>query len=327
MSKSNPPPAANDDPENDVVDPEILELLKFTPAPRRVKRSDGWTPERQRCFVRLIVETGTPQRAAAAMGKKLSGAEQVYRSEGAEEFRAAWDKAVELAERREIGRLSRMSESGVADPPHWRRRRSEAEAPPQDQWEDEVDYSEDEKWDLIHNLASKFMKKVAQERDARLNGEIVAADFYLRQITFHEMTFDLTANEFGWDARQLLRDLQRGEHGIFEIISTPFADWLDEARREWWAQEGEPERPPHPDVRFLKRETSDEGDYSTGKQMHAGDWAAPPPGVGKEEWLKLSKAEQQALIEQIEEEDAAAQADWEHRAYEEWKERQRQPSP
>ena len=69
MSESNPPPAANDDPENDVVDPEILELLKFTPAPRQVKRSDGWTPERQRCFVRLIVETGTPQRAAAAMGK------------------------------------------------------------------------------------------------------------------------------------------------------------------------------------------------------------------------------------------------------------------
>ena len=45
----------------------------------------------------------------------------------------------------------------------------------------------------------------------------------------------------GWDARDLLRDLQRGEHGIFEIISTPFADWLDAARREWWLQEGEPE--------------------------------------------------------------------------------------
>ena len=115
MSDSNPPQAANDDTETEIVgaspsssssatqadcadDPEIVELLKFDPAPRLVKRPDGWTAERQRCFIRLIVETGSPQRAAAAMGKKLSGLEQVYRSEGAEGFREAWDRAVAMSD-------------------------------------------------------------------------------------------------------------------------------------------------------------------------------------------------------------------------------------
>src|SRR6478752_5414142 len=125
MSDSNLPQAATDDTETEIVgaspsssssapqadcadDPEIVELLKFDPAPRLVKRPDGWTAERQRCFIRLIVETGSPQRAAAAMGKKLSGLEQVYRSEGAEGFREAWDRAVAMAAERETRRLSRI---------------------------------------------------------------------------------------------------------------------------------------------------------------------------------------------------------------------------
>jgi len=336
MSDSNPPQAANDDTETEIVgaspsssssatqadcadDPEIVELLKFDPAPRLVKRPDGWTAERQRCFIRLIVETGSPQRAAAAMGKKLSGLEQVYRSEGAEGFREAWDRAVAIAAERETRRLSRIGAGSIANPPHWRRRgRWQADPEPTGQ---ETEASEDMKWDLMLNIAGKFMKKVAAEREARLNGEIVAADFYLRQITVLETTFDLVCGEFGWDARETLRRLRRGEHGILDIVSTPFADWLDAVRREWWAREGEPERPACPDVRFAKRRQSAEGSYATAQDMYSGPWADPPPGVQKEEWLKLGKAEQLALIAQIREEHSIEQAEWERRAHEEWAER------
>jgi hypothetical protein len=37
-------------------------------------------------------------------------------------------------------------------------------------------------------------QKVAAERQARLGGEIVAADFHLRQITMLEVLFDLAAS-------------------------------------------------------------------------------------------------------------------------------------
>ena len=36
---------------------------------------------------------------------------------------------------------------------------------------------EDHKWDLMQSIAGKFMQKVAVERQSRLAGEIVAADF------------------------------------------------------------------------------------------------------------------------------------------------------
>jgi hypothetical protein len=98
MSDSQPTPRPED--------PELEALLNFEPVPRKVKRPDGWTPKLQRQFIRLIVETGSPQRAAAAMGKKLSGIEALYRREGAESFRAAWDGAVDLATDRELAKAS-----------------------------------------------------------------------------------------------------------------------------------------------------------------------------------------------------------------------------
>lgn len=40
---------------------------------------------------------------------------------------------------------------------------------------------DDQKWDLIESTGTWLTRKVAAEREARLSGEIVAADFYLRQ--------------------------------------------------------------------------------------------------------------------------------------------------
>jgi hypothetical protein len=108
-----PEPEANAD-----NDPELAALLDFKPVPRLVNRPDGWTPERQRRFLELIVQTGSPQQAARAMKKQLSGIEAVYRDDEAGEFRAAWDGICELVRRREEERLNALG--GVPEPPHRR---------------------------------------------------------------------------------------------------------------------------------------------------------------------------------------------------------------
>ena len=79
------------------ADPEIAALLDFEPAQRKVERPDGWTPELQRELVARIASTGSPGRAVDQMDKNLSGAKHLYRTEGADSFRAAWKAAIELA--------------------------------------------------------------------------------------------------------------------------------------------------------------------------------------------------------------------------------------
>ncbi len=37
------------------------DLLEFDPVPRKTKRSDGWTPDRQRAFIAALSATGSPR--------------------------------------------------------------------------------------------------------------------------------------------------------------------------------------------------------------------------------------------------------------------------
>ena len=96
--------AANDaSPADDTelpIDGEIAELLEFEPVPRKVKRPDGWTPERQREFIHRLALTGSPTRAAQQMEKKVSGIEAIYKEKGAESFRRSWDGALVLGQSR-----------------------------------------------------------------------------------------------------------------------------------------------------------------------------------------------------------------------------------
>jgi len=89
------------------ADPEIAPLLDFEPAPRKVERPDGWTPELQRELIARIAATGSPGRAVDQMDKNLSGAKHLYRTEGADSFRQAWKAAIDLAaERKRIERAA-----------------------------------------------------------------------------------------------------------------------------------------------------------------------------------------------------------------------------
>ena len=97
--------AANDNPSlgpdlNPEHDPEIAALLEFEPAPRKRDVVGAWTPELQREFIARLAVTGSPGRAAEEMGKTETGVRKLYRSPHAASFRAAWDRAVELAKSR-----------------------------------------------------------------------------------------------------------------------------------------------------------------------------------------------------------------------------------
>jgi len=307
------------------------DLLDFTPVPRKKQRVDGWSAEKQRvdgwsaekqrAFIAALSATGSKRQAAQAVGMAPYGVEQMLKGDGNDSFKAAVERAILIARANGSMKIAQ----GVADAAA----RNAVMTPPSRlrdyEPEPEPEMDEDDKLRLLEALAGKFMKKVTAERRARLNGEIVAADFYLRQITSLEVTFDLTASQLGWDPREVLRDLRRGGRGPLEIVSTPFADWLDTRRRLWWLQEGEPERPPHPDPRFLRKH--DEGPwgsrgpegFSTYVDQNAtGATTTPARGYTQEEWAKMPGDEQRAARQKQFDEDAAEQAEWERRAQEAW---------
>jgi hypothetical protein len=287
------------------------DLLDFEPVPRKKERVDGWTAERQRAFIAAVSATGSKRRAALAIGMAVFGVDQLLKAEGNEGFVAAFDKAMLIAKANGSMKIAQ----GVADAAA----RNAQLTPPSRlrgyQPESEPEIGDDHKWELIRSIGVKFMRKVAAERQARLDGEIVAADFYLRQITFMEVMLDLLSTDFGFDAQEVLRELRRGNHGLLEIAATWLSDRLDHARREWWRQEGQPERPPYPDPRFLERHRSAEGDYAIQIEQHAyGATTRPARGHTAEEWSAMNNDEQAAARQRQLAEDAAEQGAWEARA-------------
>lgn len=175
---------------------ELGDLLDFEPVVRKVKRPDGWTPELQRQFIELLAQSGSPQAACIAMTKNVTGIEALYKVAAADSFRAAWDRAVA------IGRQRQGLDGG---PPHLgpvpgiQRRPSRGQSPPPPEPDDEPEMSEEAKAELFDHLIVKFVRKVGQEREARLAGRIVEGDFTLRQITHLEVAFDMMAEGRGLD--------------------------------------------------------------------------------------------------------------------------------
>ena len=82
-------------------------------------------------------------------------------------------------------------------------------------------------------------------------------------MTYSILGCDVSFDNGGLLDLEVLADLRRGDHHITAIVNTDLTDWLDRSRRAWWAQEGEPERPPFPDVRFLQPRRDKDGAYAT----------------------------------------------------------------
>lgn len=70
-------------------------LPAFTPVPRKY-RHDGWTPERQRAFIEALADTGSVTRAAGMVNMAQTNCYTLRRAPGAEEFRRAWDAALDF---------------------------------------------------------------------------------------------------------------------------------------------------------------------------------------------------------------------------------------
>ena len=315
---------------------ELGELLSFTPAPRQFKRQDGWTPALQRRFIAHLAQTGSPTRAAEALGKNRHGVEKLYKAKGAEGFRAAWDRAVAFAEDSAALRIEEEHAAArelKAPAIDMRRRPGEAEGGGDgdgggegaggDEWDEPGSADEALKIELIERIAGKFLAKVRAERAARLAGEVVAADFYLRQITAMEVSLDLMAQSCGYSGFELLAECRRGGHNLFDIAETPFTRMLDAERRRIWAGANEPERPEHPPQRYLEHHVdraSGQG-YSLEPSEAFGPASTPPAGVDAEEWAGMGYEEQREARAEQYRRDAEAQVAWEAKARREYDDR------
>ena len=296
---------STDAPPGDTADPP-LDPLDFIPVVRKIKRPDGWTAELQRDYIRRLAISGSPLQACIEMGKNVSGIEALYKVPGADSFRAAWDHAVQ------VGRTAQGLDCG---PPHLGpvpgiQRRTPRNVPGA-AWPDDFPPDEDPavagmsfetKRNLLESILRKYVRKVEHEREARLDGRIVEADFTLRQITCVEIALDLAALRLGTSGWEVLHAARRDGHGIFDIAETQLSRVLDAERRAVWAEAGAPERPEHPPQRYL----SDCGDYS----------------VEPTEFLRGGDDQEEQIAARYRQhrEDAKAQVEWEssqRRAYEE----------
>jgi hypothetical protein len=224
---------------------------------------------------------------------------------------AAYDRALEYAAEEKSRRLREglIAVAGMArarwrpPSPAWGHAATrQAALPPACEDEAETDEA---KLAWLADLVRKYLLKVGQEREARLAGQVVAADFYLRQLTWIEVALDL----MGSGGFKVLMEFRKGDHDIVEIAETPFSRMLDAARREKWAELGEPPRPRHPPRdRLVEHDgfSSEPLEYTRG---------------GRPE----THAEQQAAFEAEHKRQAEAQIEWEALARRDYERRREEP--
>ncbi len=295
--------------QNQPEPPIAVDPLDFIPVPRRTRRADGWTPECQRGFIQALAATGTVRRAAAAVGKAAFGADQLRKAEGSESFAAAWDRALERFAETKAARLAAGLGAVRAEEAAWQpapgpwqgsAARAALHPSPAAAVQDQAAV-EEANWEWFMDFARRYANKVFQERQARMKGEIVAADYYLRQLTWLEVAVDC----LGGDMLRLLTEWRSGDYSLVDIAETPRSRVLGEIRRDVWAEAGDPPRPEHPPRRFLVEEDG----FSIEPLEYCG---------GGQEG---SFHEQIARFDEQHRRDALAQLEWERQAYEDWERR------
>ncbi len=216
-------------------------MLHFEPVLRKCVRHDGWLHERQREFIIALTVLGHAEQAAIAVGGTMSGAYKLRSANGGEGFADSWDAALALHLRRNPrpepkGRPSRGElRSGTGRKP-W----PDAPATPPEGWVDpKVHYLSAKEFG--EKILKRYWMKLRQEREARLAGRIVEADYIVRQLSRLEIALDL-----GGNAVDLLVQLKRRNLELNRIAATPMSVLLESLRRKHWKEQGEPERPPSP---------------------------------------------------------------------------------
>jgi hypothetical protein len=75
-------------------------LPQLAPVPRAATRSNGWKPDVQHAFIEALAETGSVRTACAIVNRSDHGAYMLRHHPEAEEFRRAWDAALDIGLRR-----------------------------------------------------------------------------------------------------------------------------------------------------------------------------------------------------------------------------------
>ena len=272
----------DEEPDWAADDPEIAALLTFTPVPRGVARADGWDPASQRGFIAWLAATGNRIAAARAVGRSESGAKQLRREDESGEFTAAWAGAIALHRSRSGATGQRPPARSRSVPARRRTRRSSAGDGP--------DPDEAEKHRLLDEIFKRYIVKLQGERKARLEGRIVEADFYVRQLTFIELVLDV-----GDRTQELLDSLSWDGLHLLQVSATPGATFLEKLRRAYWQEKGEADRPPPaPLGNHNERFATGRDDYDPKRDGNRKDW-------------ERRRAEKHRIA-------AEAQAEWEERA-------------
>lgn len=290
-----------DDPAAD--DPDIAALLAFPPVIRRNKRHDGWGPAEQKGFIAWLAATGNVDKAAQAVGRTQSGAWGVRNALGGDGFSEAWEAALDLFHgRRRAQKLDELA-APPAGPRHTPRRVREAReakafrrgasrgrgaAIPAEDEPPELD--EAEKLELLEEIFKRYLIKLEGERTARLDGRIVEADFYVRQLTHIELILDV-----GGRVQELLDGLSWDGLHLVQVSATPGSAYMEKLRRAYWLEKGEADRPPPAPL----------GDHN--ERFSTGADAYDPERDGDFKTWERRQQEKQRLA-------AEAQREWEDRA-------------
>ncbi|MBB4633929.1 hypothetical protein [Sphingosinicella soli] len=108
QAPSPPPPAVRD---AHGFNPDDFEWIPVA----RQRRSDGWTPQRQREFIEVLADTGSVVEAARAVRMSANSCYRLRRAPGAEGFAAAWEAAIAYASRRLVDIAFDRAVNGVED--------------------------------------------------------------------------------------------------------------------------------------------------------------------------------------------------------------------
>jgi hypothetical protein len=228
----------DDSPRQPHPDAEVEALLDFEPVVRKCVRQDGWLHRRQIEFIIALTVLGHAEQAAIAVGGTMSGAYKLRTATGGESFAASWDRALALHHRRHPrpepkGRPSRGEIAAGTGRRPWP---AQADPEPVDP---EQEARDAEKFWV--EMLYQYQWKVKMERSARLEGRIVEADHYVRQLSWMDVVFDL-----GGRAMEVLEGLRCGDLTLWQVTATPMSELLAGVRREIWLEKGEADRPPTP---------------------------------------------------------------------------------
>jgi hypothetical protein len=86
--------------EREVFRSDLPPDLLFDPVPRRARRSNGFTQERQRAFIQALAAGGSVTLACKAIGCSTHAIHKLRHSAGAESFDAAWAAAARRGAKR-----------------------------------------------------------------------------------------------------------------------------------------------------------------------------------------------------------------------------------